>query len=88
MAGRPDYSVRAKSKTSGNSIYIMAFWIGDKGIGGSFDREVAKIVLKDGKVITPDSVYLDLFKNEEHNQEQPKGTDEHIQSPPEDEVPF
>jgi len=88
MAGKPDFSVRAKSKASGTSAYIMAFWKGDKGIGGAFDRDVAKIVLKDGRVMTPDSVYLDLFINDEHDQRQPRGTDEHIQEPPQDGVPF
>ena len=89
MAGKPDYNIRAKSKTTGNSIYVMAFWRGEKGIGGQFDREIAKIVLKDGRVLSPDSVYLDLFENNELNQEQPKGTDEHIQqAPPDSEIPF
>ena len=89
MAGKPDFSVRCKSKASGNSVYIMAFWRGEKGIGGAFDREVDRIILKNGQVIRPDSVYLDLFPaRDEHDQQQPKGTDEHIQAPPQSDVPF
>lgn len=65
MAGRPNYRVVAKSKTSGKYQDIAAFWIGEKGISGQLDKAVEKIVLTNGHVIKPDGCYFNLQENKE-----------------------
>ena len=65
MAGKPNYRVVAKSKSSGKFQDIAAFWIGEKGISGQLDRNVAKIVLTSGAVITPDGCWFNLQENKE-----------------------
>lgn len=65
MAGKPNYRVVAKSKTSGKYQDIAAFWIGDKGISGQLDKAVEKIVLTNGAVIKPDGCYFNLQENKE-----------------------
>ena len=72
MAGnKPAFNIQAKSKTSDNKINLLAFWENDNGMfGGKMASEVAKIVLADGKVITPDGVYFNLYDNREP--EEPK----------------
>ena len=73
MAGRPNYRVVAKSKTSGKFQDIAAFWIGDKGISGQLDKSIEKIVLTNGTVIKPDTCYFNLQENKEQSSEQQSG---------------
>ena len=95
MAGKkPDFNIRVKSKASGNTLYLAAFWKNEKGISGTLDRKVKKIVLDDNTIITPESIYLDLFVNEpkdEHDQSQPKAhkkVETHQAYEGDDDIPF
>ena len=91
MSNKPKYNIRAKSKTTGDKLYLMAFWEGEKGNGGKFDQTVDRIVLKDGKVIKPDQIYLDLFVNDEQDQRPDPKQERQEQSQekyPDDEIPF
>jgi len=82
MAGRPNYRVVAKSKTSGKFQDIAAFWIGDKGISGQLDKAIEKIVLTNGTVIKPDTCYFNLQENKEENSaEQHSGGSSRQQAP-------
>ncbi len=88
MAGRPNYRVVAKSKSSGKFQDIAAFWIGDKGISGQLDKGIAKIVLTSGAVITPETCYFNLQENKEEAGQQSGGS---RQSQPDDDdsgIPF
>jgi len=91
MAGRPNYRVVAKSKTSGKFQDIAAFWIGDKGINGQLDKGIAKIVLTNGAVITPDNCWFNLQENKEQQQPGSSTSRQSQPSPQEDdpnEIPF
>lgn len=91
MAGKPNYRVVAKSKTSGKYQDIAAFWISDKGISGQLDRAVEKIVLTNGTVIKPDACWFNLQENQEQTEQQSGGSSsqQSRQSPPADEdTPF
>lgn len=88
MAGKPNYRLVAKSKSSGKFQDIAAFWIGEKGINGQLDKNVAKIVLTNGTVITPDGCWFNLQENKESGG---SSSQQSRQSPPpadDDEVPF
>lgn len=86
MAGRPNYRVVAKSKTSGKFLDIAAFWIGDKGISGQLSKEIAKLVLINGTVITPDSCYFNLQENKEETTQQ--SSPQHEVADDSDGIPF
>lgn len=88
MAGKPNYRVVAKSKTTGKFQDLAAFWIGEKGISGQLDRAVEKIVLTNGAVIKPDGCYFNLQENNE--QEQSGGSQQTRQAPNpnDDDTPF
>lgn len=90
MAGKkPDYRVVAKSKTSGKFQDIAAFWIGDRGISGQLNKEVAKIVLTNGAVITPDGCYFNLQENKEQAEQRSSSGSQHDEERPDDsEIPF
>jgi hypothetical protein len=74
MAGKPNYRVVAKSKTSGKYQDIAAFWIGERGISGQLDKAVAKIVLTNGAVIKPDGCYFNLQENKEADSTESRAT--------------
>lgn len=86
MAGRPNYRVVAKSKTSGKYQDIAAFWIGEKGINGQLDKGIAKIVLTNGAVITPDGCYFNLQESKE--QQEGGSSSQQVPSADSDDVPF
>lgn len=91
MAGKPNYRVVAKSKTSGKYQDLAAFWISENGISGQLDRAVEKIVLTNGAVIKPDACWFNLQENKEASTEQQTGgsSSQTQQSPPEDpDIPF
>lgn len=90
MAGRPNYRVVAKSKASGKFQDIAAFWIGDKGISGQLDRGVAKIVLTDGSVITPNGCYFNLQENKDEASQHSAGSHDSTQQEMDEDgsVPF
>lgn len=88
MAGRPNYRVVAKSKSSGKFQDIAAFWIGDKGISGQLDRSVAKIVLTNGAVIMPDACYFNLQENKEEAARQGSGSQPEEAGQEDDGIPF
>ena len=71
MSKKPAFKIQAKSKTSENKIDLLAFWENDNGMfGGVMDKQVAKIVLSSGQVITPDGVYFNLYDNREESKPQ------------------
>lgn len=86
MAGKPNYRVVAKSKTSGKFQDIAAFRISDKGISGQLDRAVEKIVLTNGTVIKPDACWFNLQENTE--QQTGGSSQQSRQSPDADDTPF
>ncbi len=92
MAGRPNYRVVAKSKASGKFQDIAAFWIGDKGISGQLDKGIAKIVLTNGAVITPDACWFNLQENKDDTSSGQQSGGSSRQSQPEEddpsEIPF
>ena len=92
MAGRPNYRVVAKSKASGKFQDIAAFWIGDKDISGQLDKGIAKIVLTNGAVITPDACYFNLQENKDDTSSGQQSGGSSRQSQPEEddpsEIPF
>lgn len=88
MAKRPNYRVVAKSKSSGKYQDIAAFWIGDRGISGQLDRGIAKIVLTNGAVITPDTCYFNLQENKEDASTESHASDSQPEEVSEDEIPF
>ena len=84
MAGRPNYRVVAKSKASGKFQDIAAFWIGDKGISGQLDKGIAKIVLTNGAVITPDACWFNLQENKDEATGTQQSSQSHRPEPIED----
>ena len=92
MAGKPNYRVVAKSKSSGKFQDIAAFWIGNKGISGQLDKGIAKIVLTNGAVITPDACYFNLQENKDDTSSGQQSGGSSRQSQPEEddpsEIPF
>ena len=94
MTKKPKYRIYAKSKASNNYQNLLAFWENENGISGVLDKEVAKIILKNGSVITGDAVYLNMkIQPDEHSQELPKAVQEkeQVQAYSEtdaDEIPF
>jgi len=92
MAGKPNYRVVAKSKSSGKFQDIAAFWIGDKGISGQLDKGIAKIVLTSGAVITPDACWFNLQENKDDTSSGQQSGGSSRQSQPEEddpsEIPF
>lgn len=87
MAGKPNYRVVAKSKSSGKYQDIAAFWIGDKGISGQLDRAIEKIVLTNGHVIKPDTCYFNLQENKEQA-EQSSSSSQREEDSGDDGIPF
>ena len=76
MSKKPAFKIQAKSKTSENKIDLLAFWENDNGMfGGVMDKQVAKIVLSSGQVITPDGVYFNLYDNREEKTKTQTPTD-------------
>ena len=71
MAGKkPDFKITAKSKTSGESIGVFAFWKNDNGMyGGQLDKSISKIITADGKAITAENVYFNFYDNREDNEQ-------------------
>lgn len=89
MAGKPNYRVVAKSKTSGKYQDIAAFWIGDKGISGQLDKAVEKIVLTNGAVIKPDGCYFNLQENKEAGStESQASAPQHEEGSEQSDIPF
>lgn len=86
MAGRPNYRVVAKSKSSGKFQDIAAFWIGEKGVSGQLDKGIAKIVLTNGAVITPEACWFNLQENKE--QSSPEQQPAPIEDSEGDGIPF
>ncbi len=91
MAGRPNYRVVAKSKSSGKFQDIAAFWIGDRGISGQLDKGIAKIVLTSGAVITSETCWFNLQENKDEASSESGGSSSRQQpaliDEPED-IPF
>lgn len=91
MAGKPNYRVVAKSKTSGKYQDLAAFWISENGISGQLDRAVEKIVLTNGAVIKPDACWFNLQENKEQasTEQQTGGSSQQARHAPQDEdTPF
>ena len=89
MAGKkPDYRVVAKSKSSGNFQDIAAFWIGDKGVSGQLDKNIAKIVLTNGAVITPETCWFNLRENKEADPAQQVASDRQEEHSDDSGIPF
>lgn len=91
MAGKkPDYRVVAKSKSSGKFQDIAAFWIGEKGVSGQLDKGIAKIVLTNGAVITPDTCWFNLQENKDGDsaEQQSGGSSSRQQPDSDDGIPF
>lgn len=89
MAGKPNYRVVAKSKTTGKFQDIAAFWIGEKGISGQLDKAVEKIVLTNGAVIKPDGCYFNLQENKDEQQSGGSSSRQSQQAPAdESDIPF
>ena len=91
MSKKPAFKIQAKSKTSENKIDLLAFWENDNGMfGGVMDKQVAKIVLSSGQVITPDGVYFNLYDNREEKPKTQTDPSKHKAYEDEDEkdIPF
>ena len=87
--GRPTHRLVAKSKQSGNFQDVAALWEGDRGISGQLDRDVEKIVLKNGAVLTNDGCWFNLQVANEHDQTRPATNNQNQEGPPPaDETPF
>ena len=90
MGQKPNYRVVAKSKASGKYQDLAAFWIDEKGISGTLDRAVEKIVLTNGTVIKPDACWFNLQENKEKAspEQQSGGTSSQQPLIADEDVPF
>lgn len=75
MAGKkPDINIVVKGKDSGRTMNFLAYWQNENGLfSGKLSEDVAKIVLANGQVITPDACYFNLYDNREEK-EKPQST--------------
>jgi hypothetical protein len=71
MAGRkPKFKVVLKSKNTMNTQGLCAIWENEDRPGlfsGKFEDEIKQIVLKDGKVVNFDQVWVNLYVNNEES---------------------
>jgi len=69
MAGeKPRFKFYVKSKNTGTNCNVAAFWVRENGmISGTFEQEIAEIVLRDGTRINPDQVWCNMWDNEKEN---------------------
>ena len=77
MAGKkPDINVVVKGKESSRTMTLIAYWQNENGLfSGKMSNDVAKIVLTNGQVITPDACFFNLYDNrEEKKEEKPQST--------------
>ena len=78
MAGeKPRFKFYVKSKITGTNLNVAAFWERDNGmISGTFENDIAEIILKDGMVINPDQVWVNMWDNAKPNEKATGGKHE------------
>ena len=76
MAGKkPDINIVVKGKDSGRTMTLIAYWQNENGLfSGKMSEDIAKIVLANGQVITPDACFFNLYDNREEQKEKPQST--------------
>jgi len=66
MAGnKPVLRIVAKSKTTDNYASIAAFWDNQGRLGGQLDGEVSHIVFKDGREISNQNAWINVYDDRE-----------------------
>ena len=90
MAGKkPDINVVVKGKESSRTMTLIAYWQNENGLfSGKMSNDVAKIVLANGQVITPDACFFNLYDNREEEKPQSTSNAAYEGGDDNDDIPF
>lgn len=90
VGNRPVLRIVAKSKASDNYAPIAAFWDNKGRLGGLLDGEISHVVMKDGREISNDNAWINVYDDREKVKTKPESQAPPVKQPEykADDIPF